>query len=247
MPSLKPHLVWLHGAWHGPWCWDAVLPFFSDYHCHTPSLPGRNQEDSKTLRKIDLSCYERMLNQWLDRIEGKVVLIAHSMSGLLATKLAHSRADKIKGLIYLGAFIPLSGQSMFDLTDSLGHLPIREIMDLNLKANQVYLDKLAPKLLYSMCAHQVQIDAGAKLCPEPLKAFTSKVILEGSLQAPTLYIKTTQDQVIPHELQTRMIKQSNIDDIQSLASCHSPFLSMPSSCSQLIRAWLAVNFPQPTY
>ena len=24
-------LVLIHGAWHGPWCWDKVKPFLKDY------------------------------------------------------------------------------------------------------------------------------------------------------------------------------------------------------------------------
>ena len=44
-----------------------------------------------------------------------VVLLGHSYGGMVITAVADTMPDKIAALVYLDAFVPEDGQSLFDL------------------------------------------------------------------------------------------------------------------------------------
>jgi pimeloyl-ACP methyl ester carboxylesterase len=46
------------------------------------------------------------------------VLLGHSYGGMVATGVADRARDRITQLIYLDAFVPRDGQSLFDLNES---------------------------------------------------------------------------------------------------------------------------------
>jgi hypothetical protein len=38
----RPAMLLVHGAWHGPWCWEDLIPVLSDrgWRVHTVELPS---------------------------------------------------------------------------------------------------------------------------------------------------------------------------------------------------------------
>ena len=44
--SAAPPLLFLHGAWHGAWCWENFLDFFTreGFVCHALDLEGHGAE-----------------------------------------------------------------------------------------------------------------------------------------------------------------------------------------------------------
>jgi pimeloyl-ACP methyl ester carboxylesterase len=55
-----------------------------------------------------------------------VVLIGHSYGGMVATGVADCARDRIEHLVYLDAFVPKDGQSLFDLLPPEGRTRMRE-------------------------------------------------------------------------------------------------------------------------
>ncbi len=54
------------------------------------------------------------------------MLLGHSYGGMVATGVADRARDRIAQLIYLDAFVPDDGQSLFDLNEA-GRAPMREL------------------------------------------------------------------------------------------------------------------------
>ena len=50
--------VLIHGAWHGGWCWDKVVPLLKKkgHHTEVPDLPGHGK-DNTPIREISLQAY----------------------------------------------------------------------------------------------------------------------------------------------------------------------------------------------
>src|SRR5690606_928126 len=46
-----------------------------------------------------------------------LILIGHSYGGMVATHVAAAVPERVRQLVYLDAFAPRSGQSLFDLVD----------------------------------------------------------------------------------------------------------------------------------
>ncbi len=86
----QPALVFVHGAWHGAWCWqEHFIPFFTDhgYECYTFDLPNHGaSKDQKGINKYRIADYLNHLELALAQISQPFVLIGHSMGGYIIQK-----------------------------------------------------------------------------------------------------------------------------------------------------------------
>jgi pimeloyl-ACP methyl ester carboxylesterase len=89
-------LLFIHGAWHGAWCWDThFLPYFAEhgYTVHAVSLRGHGGSPSdKSVRATRLHDYVDDVWQTIQTIYPPPVLIGHSLGGAVVQHLL-SRYD----------------------------------------------------------------------------------------------------------------------------------------------------------
>lgn len=114
--------VLIHGAWHGGWCYVRVADILrARGHCvYTPTLTGLGERSHLLSGAINLSTHiQDVINviQW----EGlhDVVLCGHSYAGMVITGVADRVSEKIASIVYLDAFVPETGQSLFDCVGPL--------------------------------------------------------------------------------------------------------------------------------
>ena len=107
-------LVFVHGAWHGAWCWELFLDFFRQhgYRGYAPSLRGHGASpNNKSLRLTRIDDYVDDLRQTVALVQAetglKPVLIGHSMGGLVVQKYLESDPDIPKA--FLLAPVPVHG------------------------------------------------------------------------------------------------------------------------------------------
>lgn len=95
-PETKTHptpLLFVHGAWHGAWCWQNFLPYFAQrgYEVHAVSFRGHgNSEGREKLRWFSVQDYITDLEQVIRDLDTHPVLIAHSMGGYVTQKYLES-------------------------------------------------------------------------------------------------------------------------------------------------------------
>jgi pimeloyl-ACP methyl ester carboxylesterase len=108
--------VLIHGAWHGSWCWDSVVSLLKKegHTVKVPNLPGHGG-DKTPITELSLQAYTDCVCHILDAQSEPVILVGHSMGGVVITQAAEFRPEKIKILVYLAAFLPQNGESLFDL------------------------------------------------------------------------------------------------------------------------------------
>ncbi|MFC7582625.1 alpha/beta fold hydrolase [Nonomuraea antimicrobica] len=104
-----PTLVLVHGAWHGGWSWDPVLPALAAHGvpAHVVDLPGVGRAPGGH----DLAGHAAYLREEVARLPGPVALCGHSYGGAVLTEAAP--ADAVV-LIYLAAFLLRPGESCVD-------------------------------------------------------------------------------------------------------------------------------------
>lgn len=116
-PAAKPALVLVHGAWGGAWIWRRVLAPLREagHEVHAATLTGDG--DRAHLRRPDIT-----LRAHIDDVVGlieaeelrNVVLIGHSYGGMIITgaaaALQSSEPSRVRGLAYVDAMFPLSGE-----------------------------------------------------------------------------------------------------------------------------------------
>ncbi|WP_030457193.1 alpha/beta hydrolase [Herbidospora cretacea] len=209
----------VHGAWHRPNVWaklEAELQALG-YATRTPALPSSG--DQPTAGVHDDAA---VLARELASVEGPVVLLAHSYAGIPVTEAAAGAADVVR-LIYLAAYMPDKGQSMYTLhglpdpDDTSGLFPLTDD-----PRNALYGD------LPEAEAEQ----AVSELADQTVLSFAEKVDAAAWRDIPSTYIVTEEDKAIPVALQEQMAAQAT--EIRRISSSHSPFLSQPRRLAALI-------------
>ena len=110
--------VLVHGAWHGAWCWDRVRRVLraQGHDVFTPTLTGVADRSHLNSPQIDLETHINdvvNLLTWEDLSD--VVLCGHSYGGCVITGAADRAPARVRSVVYLDAFIPKHGQSLFDI------------------------------------------------------------------------------------------------------------------------------------
>ena len=108
--------VLVHGGWHGAWCWRRVTPLLAGHDVHCPTLTGLG--DRAHLVRPDTGLADHVADVVavleLDDLRD-VVLVGHSSGGAVITGVVQRCPDRLRELVYLDAFVPGPGQSVFDL------------------------------------------------------------------------------------------------------------------------------------
>ena len=230
--------ILVHGAWQAPYVWDAVKADLTNKgnKVIVVELPGHGADNTATYT-LSLDVYRDKVIEAIAAVNDKVILVGHSMGGMVITAVAEKVPAKIGKLVYIGAFLPSSGQALTDLAYSdpdskLGPLlqPSDDKLTLNVKH-----DSLTWLFINdgNQGVKQLVIE---NYRAEPAIPFTNKVTLtkEGFGSVNKVYIKTLQDIVISPGLQDRMIAAAGIKTVFTVNTSHSPFLSQPHEVSNLL-------------
>lgn len=85
-PDHPVPLLFVHGGWHGAWCWEHFLDFFADagYRAVAVSLRGHGASPTaKPLHKVSIADYIDDVRSVADDLGGGPVLIGHSLGGFV--------------------------------------------------------------------------------------------------------------------------------------------------------------------
>lgn len=109
-PRTKTPLLFVHGAWHGAWCWErGFLDFFSERGWNSYALSLRNHGESLdqgSLRWIRHGSFVDDIASVARDFERPPVLIGHSMGGYLVQK--YMEDNEVAGAVLMGS-VPVSG------------------------------------------------------------------------------------------------------------------------------------------
>jgi pimeloyl-ACP methyl ester carboxylesterase len=107
-----------HGAWSAGWAWKKMRPLLraAGHEIFTPTYTGVGERAHLANPSIDLETHIRDIVAVLECEDLKdVALVGHSYGGMVATGVADRARARIAKLIYVDAFAPRNGESLFDL------------------------------------------------------------------------------------------------------------------------------------
>ncbi|POX63494.1 alpha/beta hydrolase [Streptomyces sp. Ru62] len=217
----NPAILLVHGAWHGSWCWEKLVPELTaqGWRVLTVDLPSTSAEPGNTAGMYDDA---RAVRACLDGIEGPVTVLAHSYGGLPATE-AVATATNVSRLIYLAAFQLDAGDSLAGLSG--GQLPSGDTGTLPVPEGP-------SKRFYGDAAPEDADRAARRLVPQTVRSFSEPLTEPAWKTVPSTYIICEQDEILPPALQETMAARA--ERSYRLPSSHSPFLSMPAELARLI-------------
>jgi len=118
MAESRTTIVLVHGSNHGGWCWERVVPLLEaeGYEVRTPTLKGLAERANELTPEVGLPDHVKDI---VGLLEGEdlesVVLVGHSAGGSVLPGVADQCEGRLKGLVYLDAFVIHDGESLMDV------------------------------------------------------------------------------------------------------------------------------------
>jgi pimeloyl-ACP methyl ester carboxylesterase len=99
--------ILVHGAWHGAWCWERVVPLLAvrGFTARAIDLPGHG-DDPTPPGRVSWEDYLERMGEALAAVAGPAILVGHSLGGGVITGAADRWPEKIRALVYLCALLP---------------------------------------------------------------------------------------------------------------------------------------------
>jgi len=234
-----PTFVLVHGAWQAPFVWDSVKAQLSGagQNVITVQLPGHGT-DTTSPAVITMNSYRDQVVSAISGVNGKVILVGHSLSGFVISAVEEAIPNRISKLVFLASYIPSAGQTPLLLSNSDGQSHVKYpalLPDLPHGLLGIDKDSVAPIFCPDAPA-ALQAKVVANYRPDPAVPFTDSVPITTANfgRADKYYIHTMQDEVIGIDLQNRMVQTAGITKVYSLNTGHSPFLSKPDSVTAIL-------------
>lgn len=242
-------LILVHGAWHRGACWAPLASALRDpaLTVLAPDLPGHG-DDPLPRQQVTLKRYVSSIVALLDAQPQPITLLGHSMAGIIVSAAAALRPEKIARLIYLCAYLPGDGESVFDLIAlNRQHEPLTPIeLALEMSSDKrhctVAAEQIIP-LFYPQAAPQLAAAAQAAFGSQATLPLAAGAKLTGKAfaQLQKTYICCTNDRVIPLHHQRRMLARQPCNTVLILEADHCPFLSCPDILAHTLRDCLTAS------
>jgi pimeloyl-ACP methyl ester carboxylesterase len=108
--------VLVHGAWMGSAGWGPVADRLRDEgaEVRTLDLPAHGG-DVTAPSAATLGGYVDRVSAELDAAGSRVILVAHSMGGVVISQAADRKPDQVESVVYIAAYVPVNGKSLLDI------------------------------------------------------------------------------------------------------------------------------------
>jgi pimeloyl-ACP methyl ester carboxylesterase len=234
--------VLVHGGWHGGWCWARLRPLLeaAGHRVLTPDLPGHGKDRTAPSERP----WERYAASIVDLVAAEaapVVLVGHSSGGMVISEVARRRPGDIAALVYLAAFLLPEGVSPRAVIGDAGESLLLPAIETDAAAGVMTIrPEMAREVFYHDCGDVIAGWAMARLQPEPL--IPPGIVPDESeapgedLAVPRVYIETELDQALPLSIQRRMHAALPCQQVYSLRTGHSPFLSAPRELATILKS-----------
>jgi len=214
-------IVLVHGAFTDGSSWAPVIARLQARGYHVVAV-----QNPLTSLADDVAATNRVLR----RQTGDVLLVGHSWAGAVITEAGN--AANVKGLVYLSALVPDSGESAGDLLNRLkapmtGLTPDADGL-IWLDDAKAYRHVMAADVLETKAAELAALQQ-----PIAAASFAGKVSHAAWHDKPSWYLQTKNDYALPPQVQLAIAHQIGAS-ITSIFSSHMSLVSHPDAVANLI-------------
>lgn len=224
------HFIFIHGAWHGGWCWDGVIAELEKkgHTAQAPTMPGHNPGDDRSNIKFD--DYVKKIVSELQQQNKPVVLVGHSSAGFQLQAAATQIPEKIERLIFINAIILPNGKKEMDL------IPPEAAADLTAAAKASpdncipVIEHYIRDLLMATDPAELQDNLISRLVPQPLALFTTPVDTKDfqNLRIPKSVLFCKDDASLPPGAYLEMAKELGEYNLVEVEGSHEALFTNPA-------------------
>jgi len=232
--------VLIHGAWGEGAEFEEVVHYLScdGNQAIAPDLPGHGNF-TKPINEVTLDGYVERVRNVIDNIDGKVILIGHSLAGAIVSQVAEEIPNKIEKLVYICAFLPKNGDSAIGLmqSDDEGELLAKVVFSECQTFATINEEDIHNIMLHDAESKQVDKWIPKLSMKQATQPFMAPIRLSEDRfgTVPKYYIRSSLDKVLSVQLQDQMIKNWKVNKVFTLESGHFPLISMPEKLASTIK------------
>lgn len=206
----------LHGAMRGAWLWDRLIPFIADAGAKAIAydLPGHGKRSAERTG-VNMTVYISDVLSYIERENlNDLVLVGHSMSGIIISRVAEEMTERIRHLVYLAAVVPNDGDALIDLLPKQRQEALRK-----LEGKTVDIFGSVDELRLNYFTDQEGEDKDhylKQLTSQPLAVFFEKISIKKlhRLSIPRTYILGFRDRSLPPELTRRFAEKLGVNPVE---------------------------------
>jgi pimeloyl-ACP methyl ester carboxylesterase len=238
VPVKSSTFVLVHGSFLGASAWDDVKIQLEKkgQQVIVVELPAHGN-DTTNLSEVSMTSYRDKVVAAINTAKGTVILIGHSMGGMVISAVAEAVPVHIEKLVYLSAFVPQNGQSLLDLASKDTESVLRPLLVPSPDFLQLNISDVTkiPDVFCADGSSQIKQMLLDKYKPEPAVPLNDHVALTTAAfgSVDKYYIHTLNDHVLGITLQKKMVADAGIKKVYSLNSSHCPQLSIPVNLTDL--------------
>lgn len=227
MTETRPTFLFVHGAWHGADCWRGLRDVLEERGWRTEAidLPTVHREPQIDYGMLDDAGAVR---DAIDRIDGDVVVVAHSYGGVPTSQSA--TGPTVRRIVYIAAFALDEGES---LLGAVGGVPPvwwnvgEEVVTPGIPelppADVFYADGPADAVARTVAA----------IRPQSIRAFQDALTTAAWRTKPSTYVICEQDEAIPAAVQAELAARAG-SEVRRMPTSHTPFLGFPEAVADLL-------------
>jgi pimeloyl-ACP methyl ester carboxylesterase len=226
-------VVLVHGACHGPWCWEPVVAGLDALGVDSRTVELPLQTLSGDADVVRAAVHDA-------KASGPVLLAGHSYGGMVISAGGH-QADE---LVYVAAVVPGAVESGGRDAPVIGTPEMGAAMDRSADGSTITMNEGAAAVFYGRCGEDVARDAMARLRPQGTASLTEEVTDPAWQTVTASYVVCRHDRAVNPAYQ--QIVAERLGRSVSLDADHSPFFSATDALvDRLAELARAVASPSP--
>lgn len=250
-PPYPERLILIHGAWAGPWVWDALIPELARYGLSAGALalPGDGTHPIAPEDAVEgdfMACLDAAINT----APGPVALVGHSGGGMLVTAGAEAFPGKVSHGIWIAGMLIPDGRSFDDIQEEImgpgNRFGVTPYVQLSADGRTSTVSQDVARMYFFQDAENDMARAAAgRLTLQPSAGHRIRTPTGPSFAAlPKLYILAEQDRSVIPAAQMAMSRSAPNITVQTIDSGHVPQLTQPVRLARILSDWLA-TCPSP--
>ncbi|MEV6337179.1 alpha/beta hydrolase family protein [Nocardia vinacea] len=166
--------VLVHGAWHGPWVWDRVVPLLhaDGARTLTPDLSGGGDRGLHDHAAAVIAALDTLPR------DDELVLVGHSYAGLVVREAADARPGIVDHIVLVDGWSGGDGASMFSLAPASFVDAVHNAAETSGDRSQI---PAPPASAFGIVDTDTAAWLTARLLPHPLRTFTEPTRLTGAV------------------------------------------------------------------
>ncbi|MCF8532854.1 MAG: alpha/beta hydrolase [Reyranella sp.] len=227
-------IVLAHGAWSAAWAWKKMRPLLraAGHEFFSPTYTGLGHRAHLVNPEVDLSTHIQDVLAVLEFEDLKdVTLIGHSYGGMVATGVTDKARERIARVIYIDAFAPKGGQSLFDLVGPKAEGNMRAGAAKDGEGWRLPVNPMPPDTAPEDVAW-----ASPRRRPQPIRTFEQKLQLDSKESPPPRhYIYATRNG--PGDVFRQFAERAKSEagwKLYEMDCSHNPHITCPDALMALL-------------